>query len=95
MRSRRVVIFGLVGWVVVLFVVGGVWRAFHPEQPPRPDTQLRFIESRQHGYDLCLALPQDALERRDVEARKRLLANRLPNDDQTATLRGCYLAVRR
>jgi hypothetical protein len=95
MRSRRAIAYALAAWVVVLFAAGGVWRAVHPEQPPPEPEQTRFVESRQAGYNLCLRLPANAPARHDVDARKRLIAQRLPAADRTAALRGCYLAQRR
>ena len=95
MSSRRLIIYGLAAWVILLFVAGGVWRAFHPEQPPPAPVLPRFVESRQAGYYLCLRLPADAAARHDVDARKRLIARELPTSDRTAALAGCYLALRK
>jgi hypothetical protein len=94
MPSRRKVIFALVAWIVVLFVVGAVWRAYHPPQPPPAPLQERFVDSRQKGYYVCLRLAANARERHDVEARKQLLRRVLPDANQAAALRGCHLALR-
>jgi hypothetical protein len=94
MRSRRTIIVALVGWVVVLFVVGAVWRAFHPPEAPPAPLQERFVDSRQKGYYVCLRLASNARERHDLEARKELLRRVLPDANQAAALRGCYLALR-
>jgi hypothetical protein len=94
MRSRRAIIIGVTAWVVVLFVAGGVWRAFNPAKPPAGTPEARFVDSRQKGYYLCLHLPATAPARHDADARKRLLARSLPRADQAAALRGCYLALR-
>ena len=95
MLTRRNVILALVSWVVVLFVAGAVWRAFHPPQGPPAPLQDRYVDSRQQGYYVCLRLSSNAQERTDRAARKRLLLRVLPDANQAAALRGCHLALRR
>jgi hypothetical protein len=95
MRSRRTLVIVLAVWVVGLFVAGGVWRAFHPNEPdPGQDPEF-IVASRQAGYYACLNLPATSFVRVDAGARKQFLARKLPHDDQAAALDGCEEAVRR
>ena len=74
--------------VVVLFVAGGVWRAFHPGASENPDEDAQVL-ARQHGYYLCL-------HRRPMSPAQmyRLIKRKFPNDDIAAALRGCQEAQR-
>lgn len=76
----------LVSLVVVLFVAGGVWRAFHPGASENPDEDAQIL-ARQDGYYLCL-------HRRPMSPAQmyRLIKRKLPNDDIAAALRGCQEA---
>jgi hypothetical protein len=95
MRSRRTIIVLLAAWVVALFVAGGVWRAFHPAKPDPAQKQDLLVASRQDGYYACLHLPARSAVRLDAQARKRFLARKFPQDDQSAALDGCDEALRR
>jgi hypothetical protein len=95
MRSRRSIVIALATWVAVLFIAGGVWRAFNPPKPEPAQNQDRLVASRQEGYYACLNLPARSPVRLDAQARKQFLARKLPQDDQAAALNGCEEALRR
>jgi hypothetical protein len=76
----------LAGGVILLFVAGAVWGAFHPNDAQGPDDGRQLV-SKQDGYYLCLHRPKLT-----AGEMYKLIRRKLPQDDQVLALEGCQAA---
>jgi len=86
--QKRRYMFGLGAAVIVLFIAGAIWRAYHPNASEAPTTNDETeLAGWQDAYYLCLHhSPMTAAQ------MYRLVERKLPHANRSVALRGCQAA---